>query len=100
MCERQGIGQAWTMHVHGVVEGIVGVGAVGRGLGGTGVGVGVTGALPPRRPLLLRLPLDPPLELLPSDLLGILLVWAVRRWPYEAFQVAQAGARAHKPLRL
>jgi hypothetical protein len=28
-------------------------------------------------------------------LLGILLMWAMRRWPYEAFQAAQAGARAH-----
>jgi hypothetical protein len=28
-------------------------------------------------------------------LLGILLMWAVRRWPNEAFQAAQTGARAH-----
>jgi hypothetical protein len=28
-------------------------------------------------------------------LLGILLMWVVRRWPYEAFQDAQTGARAH-----
>jgi hypothetical protein len=32
--------------------------------------------------------------------LGILLMWAVRRWPKEAFQAAQTGARAHQPLGL
>jgi hypothetical protein len=35
-----------------------------------------------------------------THVLGILLMWAVRRWPYEAFQAAQTGARAHQPLGL
>jgi hypothetical protein len=30
-----------------------------------------------------------------AKVLGILLMWAARRWPYEAFQAAQTGARAH-----
>jgi hypothetical protein len=33
-------------------------------------------------------------------MLGILLTWAVRRWPNEAFQATQTGARAHQPLGL
>jgi hypothetical protein len=30
-----------------------------------------------------------------ESVLGILLMWAVRRWSNEAFQAAQTGARAH-----
>jgi hypothetical protein len=34
------------------------------------------------------------------SILGILLMWAVRRWPNEAFTAAQTDARAHQSLRL